>query len=101
MISLKSLQALRTIATATALIAPIMAATSVLAADDKAAATVEEPKVVLGPAPTDFGLKLTDYYDDCQKVSHQQQLYPQELAYCSYCGNFSLCSGLSSFLSHL
>jgi len=66
LISFQSLQALRTMATATALIVPLVTATSVFAADEKAA--VEEPKVVLGPAPTDFGLKLTDYYDDCQKV---------------------------------
>lgn len=64
-------------ATATALMAPLMAATSVLAADDKAAVTTEEAKVVLGPAPTDFGLKLTDYYDDCQKVGskHNNNLF--------------------------
>ena len=70
MISFQSLQALRNIATATALIAPLVAATSVFAADETAA-VAEPAKVVLGPAPTDFGLKLTDYYDDCQKVSKQ------------------------------
>jgi photosystem II Psb27 protein len=62
----QSMNALRTLSTAAALLAPFAAASAALAADS--AAPVETPKVELGPAPTDFGLKLTDYYDDCQKV---------------------------------
>ena len=66
----QSLQTLRTISTAAALFAPLVAASKVLAADAVAtpAPAAEAPKVELGPAPTDFGLKMTDYYDDCQKV---------------------------------
>ena len=36
-------------------------------ADEEVAPVVE--KIVLGPPPTDWGLKMT-YYDDCQKVDH-------------------------------
>ena len=69
----QSVQALRAAATAASLLAPLLAVSSAAfaAADDKpaAAAVDDKPKPVdLGPAPTDFGLKLTDYYDDCQKV---------------------------------
>ena len=86
---MQSLQALRTIATATALMAPFIVTTSVFAADEKAA-TVEEPKVVLGPAPTDFGLKLTDYYDDCQKVN--ETITNSSLLVVMYAQSESICS---------
>ena len=65
----QSINALRTFSTAAALLAPFAVASSAFA--DTAVATPAAdapPKVELGPAPTDFGLKLTDYYDDCQKV---------------------------------
>lgn len=62
----QSMNALRTLSTAAALLVPFAAASAAFAADT--VAPVDAPKVELGPAPTDFGLKLTDYYDDCQKV---------------------------------
>lgn len=64
----QSINALRTMSTAAALLAPFAAASAAFAADAVATPAAEAPKVDLGPAPTDFGLKLSDYYDDCQKV---------------------------------
>ena len=69
--------------------APFIVTTSVFAADEKAA-TAEEPKVVLGPAPTDFGLKLTDYYDDCQKVN--ETITNSSLLVVMYAQSESICS---------
>jgi hypothetical protein len=43
------------------------AASAALAAADGAAPAAVEEKVVLGPAPTDFGLKY-EYYNDAQLV---------------------------------
>jgi hypothetical protein len=43
------------------------AASAALAAADGAAPAAMEEKVVLGPAPTDFGLKY-EYYNDAQLV---------------------------------
>jgi len=46
------------------------------AAEEKA---VTEEKVVLGPPPTDFGLKYKDFYEDCLKVvSHMRYAVQME-----------------------
>ena len=66
--ALQSIQALRVAALLVPLLAASSSAFAAATADKPATAVDEQPKVDLGPPPTDFGLKLTDYYDDCQKV---------------------------------
>ena len=56
-----------------------MMAPALTLAAAEAGAPVAEEKVVLGPPPSDFGLKYKDFYEDCSKViSHMRYAVQME-----------------------
>ena len=80
---------------------PFLAATSILlglsatalAADVSTSSPLAEDKVVLGPPPTDFGLKY-DYYTDAQLVNKFQSCNPNPKIniFCNIgCQSYALC----------